>query len=111
MLICYDFHFGIFVKEEDLMFAIEPRLFSIGTIYVPTLIKFEQPISLISSTCLNLVEHVFVLVEPLHVLPILYDKPIELVYVLPLYIAISPKKKTHNKLKSILNWNLLSIPN
>jgi len=32
VLVCYDFHFGIFDKEEDLMFPIEPGLFSIGTI-------------------------------------------------------------------------------
>jgi hypothetical protein len=104
VLICYDFHFGIFVKEEDLMFAIEPRLFSIGSIYAPTLVKSEQPISLISSTGLNLVEHVFILL-------VLYDKPIELLYVLLVWIAISLKKKTHNKLKSTLIWNLLSVPN
>ncbi len=38
VLICYDFHFGIFYKEEDLMFATKPRLFSIGTIVIPTLV-------------------------------------------------------------------------
>jgi hypothetical protein len=36
MLICYDFHSKIFDKEEDLMFAIEPGLCSIGTISIPT---------------------------------------------------------------------------
>jgi hypothetical protein len=35
VLVCYDFHFEIFDKEKDLMFAIKPRLFSIGTIFVP----------------------------------------------------------------------------
>ncbi len=38
MLICYDFHSRISDKEEDLMFATKPRLFSIGTIVVPTLV-------------------------------------------------------------------------
>jgi hypothetical protein len=66
------------------MFTTEPRLFSIGTIYVFTPVRSEQPNSLISSTNLNLVEHVFVFVEPLFVLIVLYDKPIELVYVLPI---------------------------
>jgi hypothetical protein len=28
ILVCYDFHYGIFDEEEDLMFAIEPRLFN-----------------------------------------------------------------------------------
>jgi hypothetical protein len=36
VLVCYDFHFGIFDKEEDLMFAIELGLFSIGTIILFT---------------------------------------------------------------------------
>jgi hypothetical protein len=34
--ICYDFHSRIFDEKEDLMFATEPGLFSIGTIVVPT---------------------------------------------------------------------------
>ncbi len=38
VLVCYDFHFGIFNEEEDLMFVIELIIFSIGTIVVPTLI-------------------------------------------------------------------------
>jgi hypothetical protein len=38
VLVCYDFHFGISDEEEILMFAIKPRLFSIGTIVVPTLV-------------------------------------------------------------------------
>jgi hypothetical protein len=36
VLVCYDFHFGIFDEEEDLMFATELGLFSIGTIVVLT---------------------------------------------------------------------------
>jgi hypothetical protein len=38
VLICYDFHYGIFDEEKDFMFATKPRLFSIGTIVVPVLI-------------------------------------------------------------------------
>ncbi len=30
VLLCYDFHFGIFNEEKDLMFTTKPRLFSIG---------------------------------------------------------------------------------
>jgi hypothetical protein len=49
-----------------LMFAIEPWLFSIITIAVPTLIWSNQLVKLITSTGLNLVKHV--------------NKPIELVF-------------------------------
>ncbi len=56
MLACYDLHFGVYNEKEDLMFAIEPRLFSIGTIVVLTLVWFDQPIKLITLTSLNLVE-------------------------------------------------------
>jgi hypothetical protein len=31
VLLCYDYQNGI-INEEDIMFAIEPKLFSIGTI-------------------------------------------------------------------------------
>jgi hypothetical protein len=41
VLVCYDFHYGIFNEEKDFTFAIEPRLISIGPIYVPTLVKSE----------------------------------------------------------------------
>jgi hypothetical protein len=34
------------------MFVIEPWLFSIETIFVPTLVRLEQPISYVSSTSL-----------------------------------------------------------
>jgi hypothetical protein len=44
----YDFHYGISNKEDDLMFAIELRLFSIGTIVVLTSIWSDQPIKLIT---------------------------------------------------------------
>jgi hypothetical protein len=56
MLVCYDFHSGIFDKEEDLLFATEPGLCSIRTISIPTPIKVEQLVSLISLAGLNLVE-------------------------------------------------------
>jgi hypothetical protein len=36
VLVCYDFHFGIFYEEKDVMFAIELNLFSIRTIITPT---------------------------------------------------------------------------
>ncbi len=69
MLVCYDFHSWIFIEEEDLMFAIEPRLFSIETIVVPTPVMLEQPVSFVSLTSLNLVEHVYdALVEPISIL-------------------------------------------
>ncbi len=63
VLVCYDFHFGISDEEKDLMFAIYSKLFSIGTIVVPTLVKLEQLVNLIPSIGLNLVEHVFILVQ------------------------------------------------
>jgi hypothetical protein len=39
ILVCYDVHFRIFDDEEDVMFATELDLFSIGTIAIPTHIK------------------------------------------------------------------------
>ncbi len=56
MLVCYDFHSRMFNEEEDLMFVTEMGTFSIGTIYILTPIRSKQHVSLISSTCLNLVE-------------------------------------------------------
>ncbi len=56
MLVCYDFHLRICNEEEDLMFDIEPGLFSTGTIVVPTPIKLEQPINWTLSIGLNLVK-------------------------------------------------------
>jgi hypothetical protein len=35
VLLCFDYHNGIIDEEEDLMFANEPELFSIGTISLP----------------------------------------------------------------------------
>jgi len=71
VFVCYDFHLRIYDEEDDLMFAIEPRLFAIEIIVVPTLVKLKQPISWISSTSLNLIEHVFVPIEPVSILPIM----------------------------------------
>jgi hypothetical protein len=52
------------------MFAIKLGLFSIGTIVVPTWVWLYQLVKLITPACLNLVEHVYVLVELEFVLPI-----------------------------------------
>lgn len=35
VLVCYDFQSGIFDEEDNLMFAIKPELFLIGTIAIP----------------------------------------------------------------------------
>jgi hypothetical protein len=56
MLACYDLHSRVYNEKEDLMFAIEPRLFSIGTIVVFTLVWSNQSIKLITLASLNLVE-------------------------------------------------------
>jgi hypothetical protein len=82
VLVCYDFHFGIFDEEEDLIFAIKPKLFLIGTMVVLTSIWLNQIIKLTTSTDLNLVEHVYVLIELVSMLFVLFDIPIELVLVL-----------------------------
>jgi hypothetical protein len=60
VLVCYDFHSRIFDKEEDLMFTTKPRLFSIRTIVVLTLVWSYQPIKLITSMGFTLVEHVII---------------------------------------------------
>jgi len=88
VLVCYDFHFGIFDEEKDLMFAIYSKLFSIGTIVVPTLIKLEQLVNLIPSIGLNLVEHVSILVELIYVIHVLYKILVEPVFVLHVQIII-----------------------
>jgi hypothetical protein len=43
-------------------------MFSIGTIFVPKLVRSKQHANLISSSSLNLVQNVFVLIEPVYVL-------------------------------------------
>jgi hypothetical protein len=60
VLVCYDFRFGISNEQEDLMFFIEQRLFSIKTIAIPTIVKLKQPINFIPSIGLNLIKHVLV---------------------------------------------------
>jgi hypothetical protein len=63
VLVCYDFNFEIFDEKEDLIFAFKPWLFSIGTTFVPSSFRTHQPISLITSISLNLVEHVYVFIK------------------------------------------------
>jgi hypothetical protein len=58
VLVCYDFHSGISTKEEDMMFVRKPRLFSIETVVAFTPVRLEELVNLVSSTDLNLVEHV-----------------------------------------------------
>jgi hypothetical protein len=70
------------------MFAIEPGLFPIKTIVVPTLVWSNQPIKLITSISLNLVEHVYVLIELVYVLPISFDIFVKLVFVIHVQIVI-----------------------
>ncbi len=41
VLLCYDYHNGI-IDEEDIIFAIEPKLFSIGTINLLETIQFVK---------------------------------------------------------------------
>jgi len=65
VLVCYDFHSGIFDKKKDLMFATKPRLFSIGIIVVLASIWSNQNVKLITSTSLNLVKHVNKPIEPM----------------------------------------------
>jgi hypothetical protein len=100
ILICYDFHFGIFDEEEDLMFATKLGLFSIGTIIVPTLILLDQLVKLITSTSLNLVSHVTKLVEHVSEPPVLSNVPIKLVHVHPIKIAIPPDTFQQHLLKT-----------
>ncbi len=58
VLVCYDFQYGIFNEKEDLMFATNPRLFSIGAIAILTSLWLDQLVKLITSRGLNLVEQV-----------------------------------------------------
>jgi len=61
------------------MFAIEPRLFSIGTIVVLTSIWSNQSFKLITITGLNLVDQVIKPVEPMFKPLISSNIPIKLV--------------------------------
>ncbi len=42
MLLWYDYHNGIIDEEEDIIFVIKPKLFSIGTICLPKTNKFMK---------------------------------------------------------------------
>jgi len=42
MLLCYDYQNGITNEKEDIIFAIEPKLFSIGTINLLETIQFVK---------------------------------------------------------------------
>jgi len=88
VLVCYDFHSRIYDEKKDLMFVTKPRLFSIRTIVVPTLVWLYQLVKLIPSASLNLIEQVYVHVEPIIVLPISSHIHVELVFVLHVQIVI-----------------------
>jgi hypothetical protein len=90
VLVCYDFHYGIYDKEEDLMFVIEPWLFSIATIIILILVFSNQLVKLITLTSLNLVEHVNKHVEPVSKPHVLSNVPIKLMHVRHDKIAIIP---------------------
>jgi hypothetical protein len=90
VLICYNFHSGIYDEKEDLMFATKPRLFSIGTIAIPTSIWSHQPINLITSASLNLVEQVIKHIELVSQQPISYDIPVKSIPIQPIKIFIPP---------------------
>ncbi len=42
VLLWYDYHNGIIIEEEDIIFVIEPKLFSIRTICLPKTIQFVK---------------------------------------------------------------------
>jgi hypothetical protein len=72
VLVCYDFYFGISNKKKDLMFDTKLGLFFIGIIAIPTPVKLKH-VNLITSTCLNLVEQVYVLVQLISILLVSFD--------------------------------------
>ncbi len=90
VLVCYAFHFGIFDEKEDLMFVTKPWLFSIGTIVVLIPTRLEQHVNLITLGSLNLVERVYVHVEPVYVLHVSSYIHVEPIFVLPIssYILV-----------------------
>jgi hypothetical protein len=95
VLICYDFHYGIFDEEEDLMFATKPKIFSIGTIVVPTSVWSNQPIKLITSASLNLIGQVIIPIKLMFksfVSSNIFDK---LIFILPIKITIPPNIFQH----------------
>jgi hypothetical protein len=42
VLLCYNYQNGIIDEEEDIIFATEPELFSIGTISLPKTIQLMK---------------------------------------------------------------------
>jgi len=71
VLVCYDFHSKLLNEEEDLMFDVEFKLISLGTIVIPKPTRLEQIVISIPLANIGLVEQVFdILVEPIFVLPI-----------------------------------------
>jgi hypothetical protein len=70
------------------MCATKLILFSIGTIGILIPIMLEQPINLIALASLNLVEHVYVPIKLVSVLPVLFDTLVKLVFVLHVQIVI-----------------------
>jgi hypothetical protein len=44
MLLCYDYQNGITYEEKYIIFAIDPKLFSIGTIILPKTIQYVKTI-------------------------------------------------------------------
>ncbi len=63
------------------MFVTEPGLFSIGTIDVLTLVWLDIFVKLITSIGLNLVEWVYVPIEPIFILPILFDMHVKSIFI------------------------------
>jgi hypothetical protein len=88
VLICYDFHSGIFDEEEDLMFATKLGLFSIGTIIVTTSVLSDQFVKLITLTCLNLIGHINKPAGPMFKPLVSFDVPIKPVHIQPVKIVI-----------------------
>jgi hypothetical protein len=70
------------------MFVVELRLFSIRTIVVPIPVRLEQPNNLIALACLNLIEHVYVPIELVSLLLVLFDTLVKSIFVLLVQIVI-----------------------
>jgi hypothetical protein len=83
-----------------LIFATKPGLFSIGTIVVLTFVWPNQPAKLITLTCLNSIEYVYVHVEPMSILPISSNIHVEPIFVLPIKINIPLHTFKQHLLKS-----------
>jgi hypothetical protein len=80
----HNFHFEISGEKKDIMFATKPEFFSIRTIVVPMLVRLEQLVNLIASTSLNLVEQLYVLVEHVYALLLIFYVLVEPIFVLPI---------------------------